>query len=251
MKMNKQVRQVDGLSLRLSAVADAIPSGRVVADIGSDHAQLLIALAQAGLLKRGIAGEVNEGPWKNASQNVNDADLQHQIQVRRGNGLDVLKVGEAEVVVIAGMGGHLITSILDRSLHKMEKLERLVLQPNNGVDHVRRWLYRHGWEIDGENLVREAGILYEVVTASPGDPDQPYRGLPLPLEQAYEVGPLLWQERHPLLLHKLTEKLEGLDRILQQLELGRSPEARQRLQQLKQTREEWRRWQQWLQQDEN
>lgn len=251
MKKRRRLEQHHGLSLRLQAVADAIPPGRIVADIGSDHGHLLIALAQAGLLKRGIAGEVNEGPWQNADRNVRAAGLQHQIQVRKGNGFDVLKAGEAEVVVIAGMGGHLITSILDRGLAKVRRLERLVLQPNNGTEQVRRWLYHHGWELDGETLVREAGILYEVVTASMGDPDQPYRDMPMAMEGAFAVGPLLWKERHPLLRSKLAADLEGLDRILKGLEAGRSIEARQRLEFLKQRRNEWRRWQQWLQRDGN
>ncbi|MDR6225019.1 tRNA (adenine(22)-N(1))-methyltransferase [Desmospora profundinema] len=239
------------LSLRLSAVAEWIPPGRVVADIGSDHAQLLIALSRSGLLNRGIAGEVNQGPWENARHRVKEAKLEHQIQVRKGDGLEVLDTGEAQVIVIAGMGGPLIASILDRGLQKLERVERLVLQPNSGVVHVRRWLHRHGWKLDGENLVREAGILYEVVTAVPGDPHEPYRKTPLPLDAAFEVGPLLWMERHPLLLDKLEAELEGLNRILSQLESARAPEARSRLESMKQKREEWRRWRQWLQQDGN
>jgi tRNA (adenine22-N1)-methyltransferase len=239
------------LSRRLSRVATWVPPQCVVADIGSDHAQLLIALVQNGMIPRGIAGEVNDGPWRHALHRVKKAGLEEKIQVRKGDGLDVLAEGEAQVIVIAGMGGSLIASILDRGLNKLNGTERLILQPNNHAARVRQWLYHHGWQLDREDLVKEAGILYEVLSALPGNPDSPYRGSPLSLASAFEMGPLLWNARHPLLVEKLEAELSELKRIQSQLTSGGTENARNRMEQITEKQNEWRRWYQWLQQDGN
>ncbi|MFD1425698.1 tRNA (adenine22-N1)-methyltransferase [Kroppenstedtia sanguinis] len=235
------------ISERLAAVAAQVPPERVVADIGSDHGWLLIFLARQGKMKRGIAGEVNQGPFENASQRIQSQGLTDQIEVRLGDGLSILRRNEADVVVLAGMGGVLIRSILSQGLERLHGVERLVLQPNNNGEQVRAWLLEQGWEIDGEDLVKEGGILYEILTARKGgDPGAPYKGLSLTCEQALRLGPLLWRERHPLLEKKVEEELLGLNRILSGLQSARSPEAVQRRGEIHAWRRQWEEVQSWL-----
>ncbi|GGA36175.1 SAM-dependent methyltransferase [Kroppenstedtia guangzhouensis] len=244
--MEEREQGLSHISDRLAAVAARIPPGRVVADIGSDHGLLLIFLARQGGLKRGIAGEVNQGPFENACKRIWDQGLTNRVEVRLGDGLSVLRRDEADVVVLAGMGGVLISSILSRGKDRIQGVERLVLQPNNNGDRVRAWLLENGWEIDGEDLVKERGVLYEIISARQGDPHFPYRGLPLTREQALELGPLLWRDRHPLLGEKVKEELLGLNRILASLQSARSPEAVKRREELDAQRRRWEEVHSWL-----
>src|SRR5699024_3765634 len=133
-EMGTERQGASRISDRLSAVARLIPPGRIVADIGSDHAQLLVHLAEHQVLDRGIAGEVNRGPYENAADRVRESGWSDRIDVRLGDGLKVLRPGEADVVVLAGMGGSLIASILSRGKEKLDATTQLVLQPNNHGD---------------------------------------------------------------------------------------------------------------------
>ncbi|SMO50094.1 tRNA (adenine(22)-N(1))-methyltransferase [Melghirimyces algeriensis] len=234
------------ISDRLSAVASCINAERVVADIGADHAQLLIYLAERGWLKKGIAGEVNRGPFQNAQKNVREAGLEYQIDVRLGDGLDVLNPGEAEVIVLAGMGGATITSILSQGNDKLSHVKQLILQPNNHGEQVRRWLYHQGWEIDQEELVNDGEILYEIISARPGNPDQPYKASPFEKEMMEKLGPLLCQKHHPLLPKKVMEEISSVDRILQGLQSARSPQGELRRKELQLQREKWEDVREWL-----
>ncbi|MFC4076711.1 tRNA (adenine(22)-N(1))-methyltransferase [Salinithrix halophila] len=239
------------LSRRLAAVARFVPQGRVVADIGADHALLLAFLAQEGRIQKGIAGEVNLGPFENARDRVKDGSLDETIDVRQGDGLAVLAPREADVVVIAGMGGALIASILARGEEKLRDTERLILQPNNGAERVRAWLLERGWRVVAEDLVEDGGLLYEILVAEPGDAYAPYYDSGLPLQQALETGPLLWKERHPLFPEKIRKELEGRERILTSLDAGRTREALLRKQQLQEEISGWRRLLTWLSKETN
>ncbi|WP_145409771.1 tRNA (adenine(22)-N(1))-methyltransferase [Paenibacillus xylanexedens] len=155
------------LSNRLQQIHVQIPEGSRLADIGSDHALLPVAAVRSGNVVSAIAGEVNPGPYEAARKQVSDAGLQEKIAVRRGDGLDVVEPGEVDVITIAGMGGALIASILDRGLSKLEGISLLILQPNVGEDILRRWLLAHNWVVVAEKLLEEDGKIYEIITAMP------------------------------------------------------------------------------------
>jgi tRNA (adenine22-N1)-methyltransferase len=234
------------LSARLAAIAERVPSGHVTADIGADHALLLIALAKQGRISKGIAGELNTGPFQNARKRVKRSRVDHLVEVRQGDGLAVLSKGEAETVVIAGMGGSLIASILDKGESRLQGVKRLILQPNNSGDRVRTWLANRGWELMDETLVEEGGILYEVLTAEPGNGDAPYEGSPFAKDQMVQLGPLLCKSRHPLLIKKVKEEIESRKRVLEQLEAGRTIEAERRKQEMKKELRKWEKVMTWL-----
>ena len=105
----------------------------------------------------------------------------------------------------AGMGGASIRGILSRSSAVVSVLSRIVCQPMTGAADLRRWLLANGWLIDAEELVREDDRIYEIVAAIPGTAT-------MPDELLLEVGPVLWQKRHPLLA-------EHLDKLIQQYRL--------------------------------
>ena len=107
------------LSARLIRVADFVQKGVKVADIGSDHAYLPCYLCLRDKVTTVIAGELNEGPYQLAQNQVQRFGLEDRIDERRGNGLQVLRAGEVDVVTIAGMGGGLISKILDEGKEKL------------------------------------------------------------------------------------------------------------------------------------
>jgi len=155
------------LSLRLQTIADLVPPGARAADIGSDHAQLPVYLVQSGKSPSAVAGEVNAGPLQAAKSQIAASGLEQAIAARLGDGLAVLEPGEVDCVTIAGMGGALMSGILEAGASggKLEGVHTLVLQPNVGEDLVRAWLLRHGWHLAAERLIEEDGKWYEVLLA--------------------------------------------------------------------------------------
>ncbi|SDW13412.1 tRNA (adenine22-N1)-methyltransferase [Marininema mesophilum] len=231
----------DELSTRLTAVARFIPQSKRVADIGADHAMLLSYLVSEGRVESGVAGEVNFGPFKNARDRVRTLGMEERISVRKGDGLEVIAPGEAEVIMIAGMGGALIASILDKGKEELVGVTRLVLQPNNGQRRLRKWLFENGWQLIAEDLIEDAGIIYDILVAESGDASLPYEKTGLPVKVAMEVGPILWSENHPLLMGRIEEALAERERILKSLASGRTPEAEVRKQHLAEEIDTWRR----------
>lgn len=190
---------MSSLSPRLAVIAAMVPPGRVVADIGTDHALLPIHLVREGVCPGAIGIEVAPGPLDAAQRAVRASGLMGRILIREGDGLAPLVPGEAAVLILAGMGGPTMAGILDARPEVIEKAERLILQPMESPAAVRRWLANHGWVAVDEQLVLDAGRIYQVIAAEHGSSRQL-----TPLE--LDVGPLLLERGHPL----LREYLAGL-----------------------------------------
>lgn len=157
------------LSKRLDIVSSFVSPGVKMLDVGSDHAYLPIALVKRGVISGAIAGEVVEGPFQSACQNVQKEGLTQQIQVRLASGLDAMTVEDGiEEIVIAGMGGRLISTILDQGQVKLQGIQTLILQPNNRENELRIWLEKHAYQIIAEEILEEAGKIYEIIVAKPG-----------------------------------------------------------------------------------
>ena len=192
------------LSERLSLVAEMISTGRTVADIGGDHARLALFLAEEGVSPRVIISELGEGPFIRAGCSVQESPCRGRIELRRGNGLQVLHPGEVDEVVLAGMGGDTIVDILSYDWDKAASFQHFLFQPMTRARIVRANLAVQGWPIEDEKLVREKNRIYIVIAARPGHFS--YSLSPLELE----VGPLILRADNELkieyirgILHKL------------------------------------------------
>lgn len=218
------------LSFRLETVAKYIPNGYTVADIGSDHAYLPCNVVKRGLVPFAVAGEVAEGPFQSALQQVASEGLTDRISVRKGNGLEVVEQGEIDCITIAGMGGTLIATILDDGKQKLPGVKRLILQPNVGAFQIRNWFLENGWQIQSEEILKEGDKIYEVIVGEPGDPLTPYGNS---RESELLMGPFLMKEKSPVFIEKWLGEKENWKRILRQLEgAGQNEETEKKKQEL-------------------
>lgn len=220
------------LSLRLQTVADIVPKNACLADIGTDHAYLPAYLCQKGIIKKAIAGEVNEGPYQAAKHFVEKLSLTEKISVRKGDGLAVISENDkVDVITICGMGGVLITNILQAEKDRLKNVKRLILQPNVAAESVRKWLYENGWQLIDERIIEENGKIYEILVAERGDPKAPYDEEFL--EQQFFVGPFLLKEKNEAFIKKWTQELNNWRRIIEQLERAEeTPELSEKRRQL-------------------
>lgn len=200
------------LSNRLSAVADQLIPNKKLADIGTDHAYLPCYAYLKGLIPSAIGSEVNEGPYRSAQSLVRQLSLSEQIDLRFGDGLSTLDVGEVEQITIAGMGGSLIVKILEEGKLKLKGVERLILQPNVAADKVRKWLYNNNWKVINELILEEDDIVYEIVVAERGK-DLAY----IDYEKEFLFGRFLLKEKSTLFRKKWDAELKKLNMILDEL----------------------------------
>ena len=159
------------LSPRLAAIAARVPPGFRLADIGTDHAYLPAYLLLEGTIPSAVASDVNRGPLDRGRETARQAGVEEKIDFRLSDGLNGLEADEADVIVIAGMGGELIARILSEAPWTREKL--LLLQPMTAQPELRRWLNGNGYRIEGEAVVREGQKLYVILTVR-GGTDEPY-----------------------------------------------------------------------------
>ena len=148
------------LKPRLQMAADMVRTGSKVADIGTDHAYLPTALILGGRISSAVAADLRKGPLENAEATVRTYNVEDKISLRLSDGLKFVLPDEADDIIIAGMGGILITEILIAAPWVKDKTKRLVLQPQSHSEDVRRYLFDNGFCILEENACFEDGKVY-------------------------------------------------------------------------------------------
>lgn len=156
------------LDVRLGAAAKLVPQGARLADIGSDHAYLPIALCLEGKIECALASDINEGPVAAAISNINKNGLSSKIKAVRADGLDSARDFAPDCITVLGMGGELIVTILDRAEWIKNKGITLVLQPMTHPETLSRYLADKGFEIIDEIIVQDGGRddrIYRLLSA--------------------------------------------------------------------------------------
>jgi len=203
------------LSLRLERVAANVPKGARLADIGSDHGYLPVALMRRGLITMAVAGEVATTPFHAAQRTVRDNGLEQQITVRLADGLAAMKPDDGITAIsVCGMGGETIRDILESGKRHLSGQERLILQPNGGEQPLRQWLMDNGYSILREELLRENRFYYEIIVAERAGP------VAYTAEQLY-FGPLQLQARSPVFIAKWQHMLRQKHKTLASFEHAR------------------------------
>lgn len=156
------------LTPRLQRVADCVPQGARLADVGTDHAYLPAALLLSGRIERAVASDIHEGPLERARQTLRACGLTERVALRLCAGLDAIAPEEADTVVIAGMGGETMIEILAAAPWACDGAHRLILQPMTKLPELRAWLGAHGCAPRAEHLALERGTYYVVMEAAGG-----------------------------------------------------------------------------------
>lgn len=212
------------LSKRLLRVASFLPAGTFFADIGSDHALLPCYVCLNDPKARAIAGEVVEGPYNSAVKTVKEFNLSDVIDVRLGDGLQILtEQDQITEVVIAGMGGLLIQQILDNGKDKIPHVNRIIVQPNIGALHVRKWFERHSFVIIEEKMIEENHHFYEIIVADKCDQHNQKTRLD---EKELFFGPILLQEKTTAFLEKWESERKSFERIIKQMYQAKQPDIK-------------------------
>ena len=145
------------LSKRLQAVASLVSDGYRLADIGTDHAFIPISLTESGRIPGAVAMDVNRGPLLRAQANIREHGQEKRIGIRISDGFAVLKQGEVDSAVIAGMGGPLMIRILKDGESVVRSLKECILQPQSEIEKVRAFLLEEGFFFLEEDMVEEEG----------------------------------------------------------------------------------------------
>ena len=153
------------LSKRLEEVALCVGSNATVADIGCDHGFTTIYLIENNMAKCGIAMDINKGPLERAKIHIKEAGLEERIQTRLSDGLAGLEKGEADTILISGMGGALIKEILMAKTEVACSAKELILSPQSEIHLVRRCLHELGFFIESEKMVFDMGKYYVIIKA--------------------------------------------------------------------------------------
>lgn len=203
------------LSNRLKTVASFLPKGAFFADIGSDHAYLPSYVCLQDPKAKAIAGEVNQGPYESAVQTVQYFNLQDQIKVCLGDGLDVLKDKQVNQLTIAGMGGSLIANILKRGAEDLTTIDRIIVQPNIGGKNVRRWFLDNDFTLTNEVIIEENDHIYEILVADKGVEESFYQDNLK--EKQLLFGPIFLKKRPDLFKKKWRLQQIKLQQIIKQM----------------------------------
>ena len=205
------------LSERLLHIAEQVSDGQVLADVGCDHGYLPIYLVQKGQMQRAVAMDINEGPLQRAREHIDQEALGAYIQTRLSNGLEKLSPGEADAVIIAGMGGNLTIDILTRGENVVRTLDQLILEPQSELAAVRAFLRENNYFVEAEDLVLEDGKYYPILRVLPKRSSDVLTfsgesGLSPAVLDAY--GHRLLAAHHPVLLSFLQKEKKQCEQIL-------------------------------------
>ena len=224
------------LTSRLQLIANWVPQDARLADIGTDHGYLPVWLSLQGRITSAIASDLRKGPLEHAKETGRIYGAKN-IEYRLGDGLAGIQPDEADVIVIAGMGGENIASILSAAPWTAEGRHTLLLAPHTKAEELRRYLMEHNYEIRREELVYDRGTIYPVMEVTAGQMElslgQLWGGAKLlhdPLGDQYMIEKMI----------RLFGAVAGLNHSDRPADLEKANHLRNILTELIFMREEWR-----------
>ena len=202
------------LSSRLQRIADFIPPGDRIIDVGTDHAYIPIDLLLRDPAARAIATDIRPGPLHRARSDAEKYGVSDRLTLLECDGRSLCRPSDCDTVILAGMGGETMIGILSAAPGTKEK--NLILQPQTKQDELRAWLAGAGFTIRDAALVHDTGRIYMVWDVERGEMP-PWRG----------VDSALLARRDPLLkpfledqIKRCRKRLNGLQKAATQDEAG-------------------------------
>lgn len=201
------------LSKRLKIIHDMVPKS-VVADIGSDHGKLMIALVQSGIVQKGFAVENKEGPFERLRSNLVRYHVDDKIIPLFSDGIkDITR--DVSTIVIAGMGGTSIVKILKNNPEKLVRVQTIIIDAHTAVPLVRREICQMGFAIADEQIVKEDDIFYEIIKFIRADKA-------IISDEDLEFGPILRHQKSATFKEKYRNRINEIDVLLKKTELPKS-----------------------------
>lgn len=195
-----------GLSLRLSTLAGMVPPNASVADVGSDHCLLPIALSSRKDIPFLQAIDNKKGPYLTMEQAVLEANLSDRIALSLSDGLSCLDE-KVDTIVLAGMGGRRIYEILSRGKDRLGQVKTILLDAHKDLLFIRKKLIEFGFVIDEEVLIQEDGVYYALMRFVRGkDPNYS--------QADYLFGPIIRQKKEKIYYSFLFDNKERIKAIL-------------------------------------
>lgn len=213
------------LSHRLETILKLIPQNTIVADIGTDHGYIPRELIENKICKFVIATDISEPSLEKTKQIVENEKLDKKIDTRLGDGLSPIKEFEVDIILIAGMGGILISDILNAAKEKLDTYETYILQAMVGAKELRKYLLNNGFKIIDEELAKEDDKIYEIIVAQ--------RGLQVfNKEIDYEINPLLIEKNHPLWREMVLNRIKLKEKVIEEIKQIKTDRSISRLRDL-------------------
>ena len=194
------------ISNRLKCISEFVEDNDKIIDIGCDHALLDIYLMNNKNNINLIASDIHEGAIKNAKKNISKHALLDKIDLRLGDGLNVINENEVDTIIIAGMGYYSIEKILSNS-EKMNKIKKIIVQSNTDVVKLRKFVIKLGYKIEDELLVKDKDIIYTIIKFTLGKEKYSY-------EEIY-FGPKILSKKDDLFLEYYNKLLKYENLLLQ------------------------------------
>ena len=221
-----------GLSPRLAAIAQLVTRGTSAADIGTDHAYLPIALVSEGICPRAVASDISPAAAAGAADHVSQAGLSERIAVCVRDGLNGYEKGKEDTLVISGMGGPLIISILESERDIAGSFKEMILSPQSEVASVRRWLFYNGYCLTNERIVRDGKHDYFIMKARIGE-EKSYAQDAAARAAGFLYGPILLRRKDPVLTSFVRREISRLDKAAQEILSSGQDLSGRRLERLK------------------
>lgn len=195
------------LSKRLAAIASFVPFDAYIADVGSDHCALPIALIKEGRIKKAVAIENKKGPFMKMRQAVDESGCANDIECSFSDGISALPI-EVDTIVIAGMGGKQIIDILAKHQNRLCGVDTIVIDAHRDVPYAIESLAALGFRMSDEDVVLDAGVYYDIQKWERGCVERPYSAIEL------KYGPVNVQKRSPMWKSYLQGKIEAIGKTL-------------------------------------
>ena len=213
------------LSQRMLKIVNFVETGTKILDVGTDHGYIPIYLVENGISKNIIASDISKKSLEKTIRKVKHKKLEEYIDVRLGDGLNVIEPNEVDGVIMAGMGGILIEEILEKSKDITDTIDYFIFQPMIGSKELRQYLNKNSFKIVDEELAKDKDKFYEIIYAKRGEGD-------LKDNIDFELSKKLIEKKHPLLGSFLEYKIKKYSKILEGLKYKASYKSKKRYNEL-------------------
>ena len=202
---------IENVSNRIKRLVSLIKYKKI-ADIGTDHGYIPIWACLEDTKRVALGCDIAKAPLENARRNITNHRLTDKIELRLGDGISKLKEGEAQTIIIAGMGGKTIRGILESGAEILKGTSQLILSPQSGVPNVRRCVHGLGYAIKDELFLEEDGRFYHILDCRKSSENEVYS------EVEYELGKHLIAKNNDIYKSYLQDQIEKLEKILKNMD---------------------------------